>query len=148
MIGSSPGQKCASAAISVTAEPSPGSAVNHKPRMRWSPELHECFLEAVNKLDGPESEFVSFYFIPATNLLFLILFFFFSAAKHYLRRCCFSQYAEATPKAVMKLMNVESLTIYQVKSHLQVLTQPFESDTDFNYISCNFFEAVFCFAEV
>ncbi|CAL9234072.1 unnamed protein product [Arabidopsis halleri] len=41
--------------MSVTAEPSPGSAVNHIPGMRWSPELHELFLEAVNKLEGPEN---------------------------------------------------------------------------------------------
>ena len=34
----------------------PDAVAAHKQRIRWMPELHELFLNAVDKLGGPESE--------------------------------------------------------------------------------------------
>ncbi|RDY07489.1 Myb family transcription factor PHL5, partial [Mucuna pruriens] len=57
-----------------------GAAVSSKTRIRWTQELHEKFVECVNRLGGAE---------------------------------------KATPKAILRLMESDGLTIFHVKSHLQ-----------------------------
>ncbi|KEH41693.1 putative transcription factor MYB-HB-like family [Medicago truncatula] len=57
-----------------------GSSVSSKTRIRWTQDLHEKFVECVNRLGGAE---------------------------------------KATPKAILRLMDSDGLTIFHVKSHLQ-----------------------------
>ncbi|OIW13334.1 hypothetical protein TanjilG_02854 [Lupinus angustifolius] len=57
-----------------------GTSVASKTRIRWTQDLHDKFVECVNRLGGAE---------------------------------------KATPKAILKMMDSDGLTIFHVKSHLQ-----------------------------
>ncbi|XP_024521873.1 myb family transcription factor PHL7-like [Selaginella moellendorffii] len=57
-----------------------GAGNSVKQRLRWTPDLHDRFVDAVKSLGGPD---------------------------------------RATPKGVLRYMEVKGLTVYHVKSHLQ-----------------------------
>lgn len=95
------------------------------PRLRWTPDLHHCFVDAIDRLGGQESESlplplsISFPLCSLTMLCgsFIILFFCIS-----IFLILFYHFVEATPKLVLQMMDVRGLTISHVKSHLQVLS--------------------------
>ncbi|XP_020417261.1 protein PHR1-LIKE 2 isoform X2 [Prunus persica] len=76
-----------------------------KPRLRWTADLHERFVDAVTQLGGSSS---------------LLLFSFILLFQYPLCLNLFVLYLiEATPKAIMRTMNVKGLTLFHLKSHLQ-----------------------------
>uniref|UniRef100_A0A0D9X6Z6 Uncharacterized protein n=1 Tax=Leersia perrieri TaxID=77586 RepID=A0A0D9X6Z6_9ORYZ len=74
-----------SASLVLTADP--------KPRLRWTADLHDRFVDAVAQLGGPD---ISYF--PCAIL---------------------SNNTEATPKTIMRTMGVKGLTLFHLKSHLQ-----------------------------
>lgn len=84
-----------------------------KPRLKWTPELHHRFVEAVSYLGGADS------LVAKTLPLYFSIFRF--LLKWTLILCCFPvlYWAEATPKSLMRVLGIPGLTLYHLKSHLQ-----------------------------
>ncbi|XP_027366587.1 protein PHOSPHATE STARVATION RESPONSE 3-like [Abrus precatorius] len=76
----SPTLSAGSASVACGNPVSNGPVVSSKTRIRWTQDLHEKFVECVNRLGGAE---------------------------------------KATPKAILRLMESDGVTIFHVKSHLQ-----------------------------
>ncbi|THG07088.1 hypothetical protein TEA_022509 [Camellia sinensis var. sinensis] len=116
--------------VSVTSGNS-GSAISSKTRIRWTQDLHDRFVECVNRLGGAESNTESD--TEANGL---------RGVDHL---SCEKPFAEATPKAILKLMDSEGLTIFHVKSHLQkyriakYMPDSAEGNgTDMGHVVCNY----------
>ncbi|KAL5981309.1 hypothetical protein ACLOJK_015364 [Asimina triloba] len=80
-----------------------------KPRLRWTADLHERFVDAVTQLGGPDMTMLRLglevdIVISATdkNVTDVVPLGF-----------------EATPKSIMRMMGVKGLTLFHLKSHLQ-----------------------------
>jgi len=89
-------------------------ATQKKPRLFWSHELHQKFIDAVTNL-GLDSEYLS---LVSDNLAPLSRLF--TAYAFSYLHLLVMPFAEAFPKKILDLMNVEGLTREQVASHLQV----------------------------
>lgn len=104
-----------------------------KPRLRWTADLHDRFVDAVTKLGGPDSQSLLTFPHPSSTyicLIMLLLFFSFWFIIFMRYQCnlkvssCVCMCIEATPKSVLRLMGLKGLTLYHLKSHLQVQLGP------------------------
>ena len=97
-----------------------GLVLPTKPRLKWTPELHERFIEAVTQLGGADSKYrhtckkikhdYKYHYSAQVGMY------------HESQLNQFFHVAEATPKTVMTLMGIPGLTLYHLKSHLQVFS--------------------------
>lgn len=93
-------------------------------RLRWTRQLHGRFVLAVAQLGGADSEFLSSlssaHELAARARACPVLSF--TACLNATTDVGFryQNIAEATPKSVMRAMAVSGLTLYHLKSHLQV----------------------------
>lgn len=88
------------------------------PRLRWTPDLHLCFVRAVERLGGQESMF-HFHFHGNSCLILLHISNQSSGLDPHFQ--FFWSDVGATPKLVQQMMNIKGLSIAHVKSHLQVI---------------------------
>lgn len=106
---------------------SSGASISSKTRIRWTTELHDKFVECVHCLGGADSKCYDVFTYPIIlrmqHLISLI------------------RISEATPKAILKLMNSDGLTIFHVKSHLQVyvLTEIIKQPCYYRYLTVIYF---------
>lgn len=113
------------------------------PRLRWTPDLHHCFVHAIERLGGQDSMFLFSSFPSFPFACFFFSFSFLSpwiVSLHGLKCWYFSFHVEATPKLVLQLMDVRGLTISHVKSHLQVF--PFSLFLFVRYWSCIYYSHI------
>lgn len=106
------------------------------PRIRWSEDLHRSFIDAVDCLGGHQSKFNLIYLIsfdrsihpsidPSIDRWWLVSQFhlWMDIYMGWLNISSINliYFAEATPKRILHLMNVNGLGVAHIKSHLQVL---------------------------
>ena len=123
---------------------SPAAAASNKSRIRWTHDLHKRFVESVNRLGGAASEHTAMVIVCSVC----------SSQELTDSMLIWWLNAEATPKGILRLMGSEGLTIFQIKSHLQVSMFILNSEC-LAYCFSSFFFWVwkweffhFCFSEV
>jgi len=102
-----------------------------KPRLKWTPELHQRFIEATNQLGGADSEYNTNFINLSISITIIVIIRFYSTSYLILFFTLWHRVAEATPKSLMRVMGIPGLTLYHLKSHLQAFSFPFCNDIIF-----------------